>query len=188
MIFGSIFGTLYFEVLKFFKCLLGAFLSLLWSSWEPPRLEKHDFCIGKSHFCWMQFSVSWSSWCPSWVHLGAAWPVFTPKWFPKWARSRTKSQKIKCPEHVTIVDPIFNNGCTTFGVHSRAKNSTMQISSYNFPMLTFCFVMFWNKKNENWAKFEIGFGSPIGSKTNKMAQNQARWVQDGSRVPRLGSK
>ena len=37
---GSIFGTLSFEVLKVFKCLLGAFLSLLCSSWEASGPQK----------------------------------------------------------------------------------------------------------------------------------------------------
>ena len=35
----------FFEVLELFRWILGAFLSLLWSSWEPPRLKKYGFCI-----------------------------------------------------------------------------------------------------------------------------------------------
>ena len=48
--FGSVFGTLSFEVLKFFERLLGAFLSLLCSSWEAPRREKYGFPDVELHF------------------------------------------------------------------------------------------------------------------------------------------
>ena len=37
---GSIFGSLFLEVLELFGCLLGAFLGLLRLSWEASRAKK----------------------------------------------------------------------------------------------------------------------------------------------------
>ena len=39
--FVSIFGSLFFEVLELFGCLLGAFLGLLRLSWEATGPQKH---------------------------------------------------------------------------------------------------------------------------------------------------
>ena len=38
LLFGSIFGSRFFEVLELFGCLLGAFLGLLRLSWEASEL------------------------------------------------------------------------------------------------------------------------------------------------------
>jgi len=86
LFFCYIFRTLYYEVLKLFKCLLGAFLGLLYSSWEPPRREKHGFPIIRSHFLKMMLigalRLLMSSLGSS-LHLLAHAPKWTPKWTPK---------------------------------------------------------------------------------------------------------
>ena len=97
---GFMFGT-FFEVLKLFRCLVGASLSLLCSSWgrlgswEPPRLEKYWYCTGKHHFLKCCFSVLWGSRCLSCVHLGASYPVLSPKWLPKWTQNGTQNHTKK---------------------------------------------------------------------------------------------
>ena len=84
--FGSIFGTL-FEVLKLFKCLLGAFLNLSCSSWEPPRREKYGFPIVKSHFLKIMLfgtlRLLMSSLESSWRILAHSNPKTDPKTDPK---------------------------------------------------------------------------------------------------------
>ena len=88
---GSIFRTVFYEVLKLFKCLLGAFLSLLCSSWEPPRREKYGFATVKSHFLKMMLfgalKLSMAFLDPSWLLLGPIWSQNGlengPKKYPK---------------------------------------------------------------------------------------------------------
>ena len=90
--FGSIFGTLSFQVLKLFKCLLRAFLNLSYSSWEPPRREKYGFPMVKSHFLKMKhfgtlrFIVPSleSSWCILSHYDPKMDPKTNPKMNPKW--------------------------------------------------------------------------------------------------------
>ena len=85
----------FFEVLKLFKCLLGAFLNLLCSSWEasgPPKPEKKQMLF--QGFCKRSFFGLWSSQWPSWTHLGAflarsdpkTVPEMTQKSTPKWSK------------------------------------------------------------------------------------------------------
>ena len=89
--FGSIFKTLFYEVLKLFKCLLGAFLSLLCSSWEPPRREKYVFPMVKWHFLKMilfgALKLFMALLGPSWLLLGPIWsqndPENGPRNYPK---------------------------------------------------------------------------------------------------------
>ena len=87
LFFGSIFGTLSFEVLKLFKCLLGAFLNLSYSSWEPPRRKTYGFPIVKSHFLKMMLlgtlRLLMSSLESSWRILAHSNPKTDPKTDPK---------------------------------------------------------------------------------------------------------
>ena len=90
--FGSIFGTLSFQVLKLFKCLLRAFLNLSYSSSEPPRREKYCFPIVKSHFLKMMHFGTLrfimpsleSSWCILANYDPKTDPKKNPKISPKW--------------------------------------------------------------------------------------------------------
>ena len=103
--FGSIFGTLSFEVLKLFKCLLGAFLNLSYSSWEPPRREKYGFPIVKSHFLKMMLlgtlRLLMSSLESSWRILAHSNPKTDPKtdpkMDPKWTQNETRIWSIFGP-------------------------------------------------------------------------------------------
>ena len=85
--FCSIFKTLFYEVLKLFKCLLGAFLSLLCSSWEPPRREKYGFPIVKWHFLKMilfgALKLFMALLGPSWLLLGPIWSQNGPENYPQ---------------------------------------------------------------------------------------------------------
>ena len=90
-VFGSIFKPLFYQVLKLFKCLLGAFLSLLCSSWEPPRREKYCFLTVKWHFLKMipfgALKLLMALLGPSWLLLGPIWfqkgPKNGPRNYPK---------------------------------------------------------------------------------------------------------
>ena len=89
--FGIHFKTLFYEVLKLFKCLLGAFPSLLCSSWQPPRREKYGFHIVKRHFLEMILFGALKLFIalldPSWLLLGPIWsqngPENHPRNYPK---------------------------------------------------------------------------------------------------------
>ena len=115
IMFGSIFGTLLLEVLKLFKCLLGAFLSLLWASWEIPMPS-----LGPSRRLLAQLN---------------------PKMAPNKCNMLIKMRKTN-PGIAPVVDQILGKCWTTVGVHSGAKNSTVQITSYHFPMQKQYFCMF----------------------------------------------
>ena len=81
------FRTLIFRVLKHFKCLLRAVLSLLCSSWEPPRLKKYSFPVVKSHFLQLllfgTLRLLRSFLGPSWRIMAS----LAPKWLPKWTQN-----------------------------------------------------------------------------------------------------
>ena len=98
--FGSIFKTLFYEVLKLFKCLLGAFPSLLCSSWQPPRREKYGFPIVKWHFLKMMLfgalRLLMSSLGSSWHLLAHSCPKINPKMDPKSALKSVKKRPQNC--------------------------------------------------------------------------------------------
>ena len=96
--FGSVFKT--FLGGKLFKCLLGAFLSLLCSSWEPPRREKYGFLIVKSHFLKMMLfgalRLLMSSVGSSWHLLAHSCPKMDPKMDPKSNLKNVKKRPPNC--------------------------------------------------------------------------------------------
>ena len=126
-LFGSIFGTLSFEVLKLFKCLLGAFLNLSYSSWEPPRREKYGFPIVKSHFLKMMLfgtlRLLMSSLESSWRILAHSNPKTDPKTDPKMDPTWTQNWTKKC----SIFGPILAHLLTSFWGHFGVKKSTDEI-------------------------------------------------------------
>ena len=71
---GSILGSLVFEVLELFGCLLGAFMSLWSLSWEAPGPQKPRKTEGFLRFLQMQLFGSLESLMallvPSWLLLG----------------------------------------------------------------------------------------------------------------------
>ena len=91
-VFGSVFRT-FFEVLKLFKCLLGAFLNLLCSSWEASGKQKVF-----QGFCKCSFLGLWSSQWPPWTQLRSflarSGPKTVPKMAPqstqKWSKNKSK--------------------------------------------------------------------------------------------------
>ena len=109
--FGPIFRTLFYEVLKLFKCLLGAFLSLWCSSWEASGPQKPLKNILFLRFLQMQLFGSLKLWMalldPSWLLLGPIWsqngPEHDPKKMPK---SCPKNGPKNCPQKVE-----FPNDC-----------------------------------------------------------------------------
>ena len=114
-VFGSIFGTLSFEVLKLFKCLLGAFLNLSYSSWEPPRRKKYGFPIVKSHFLKMMLlgtlRLLMSSLESSWRILAHSNPKTDPKTDPKMDPKWTQNFIQMC----YIFGPLFEQFLDHFG-------------------------------------------------------------------------
>ena len=88
---GSIFRTVFSEVLKLFKCFLGAFLSLLCSSWEASGPQKPEKTNGFLSFLQMQLfgslKLSMALLDLSWLLLGPIWsqngPENGPKKYPK---------------------------------------------------------------------------------------------------------
>ena len=80
--FGSIFRTLFYEVLKLFKCLLGAFLSLFCLSWEasgPQKPEKEVFKVFANAAFWVSEPLN-GTLGPI---LAPSWPDLVPKLSPK---------------------------------------------------------------------------------------------------------
>ena len=81
----------FLEVLKFFKCLLGAFLSLLCSSWEASGPQKPQKTYSFSMFFQIQLfgslKLSMAILDPCWLLLGPIWsqngPENDPKKYPK---------------------------------------------------------------------------------------------------------
>ena len=73
----------FFEVLKLFKCLLGAFLSLLCSSWEASGPQKHWKTNCFLRFLQMQLfgslKFSMALLDPSWLLLGPIWSQNGPE-------------------------------------------------------------------------------------------------------------
>ena len=88
----------FFEVLKLFKCLLGAFLSLLCSSWEASGPQKHWKTNCFLRFLQMQLfgslKFSMALLDPSWLLLGPIWsqngPENGPPKYPKVVQKRSK--------------------------------------------------------------------------------------------------
>ena len=72
IIVGSNFGSLFFGVLEFFGCLLGAFLGLLTLFWEALRAKKRRISYAKTTFLKMQFFGSLKLLM---VLLGSSWPL-----------------------------------------------------------------------------------------------------------------
>ena len=136
--FGSVFRTLFYEVLKLFKCLLGAFLSLLCSSWEPPRSEKYGFPIVKSHFLKMMFlgtlRLLMSSLESSWLILAHSNPKRTPKRTPKWTQNGPKMK----PEVVQFLVPFLSTFWTILGGHFGTQKSTGEICSDSGSVVLQC--------------------------------------------------
>ena len=106
----------FFRALKLFKCLLRAVLSVLCSSWEPPRPKNYSFPKTNHTFRNCCFSVLWGSWRPSWVNLGASWPTLAPKWFTKCTQTKTRKSK-QIRNKWSFVNYILNRGLNHFGVH-----------------------------------------------------------------------
>jgi len=120
----------FFRAVKLFKCLLRVVLSVLCSSWEPPRLKNYSLPETNHIFCNYCFSVLWGSWRPYWVNLGASWPTLAPKWFTKCTQTKTRKSK-QIRNKWSFVNYTLNRGLNHFGVHfgphkSAGKNAVPQ--------------------------------------------------------------
>ena len=118
------FGTLFCKVLKLFECFLGVFLSFSCSFWEPPRLEKYGFCIGKQQFSRMcvfgTLKLLMSFLFPSSRFLSLYNPKMAPEINPKRDPTSEKNDLKICQ----LFNPIFTKfRATTFGVHFGPKKS-----------------------------------------------------------------
>ena len=92
------FGT-FFEVLKLFKCLFGASLSLSCSFWRclgNLQDSKSIVLHWEIRLLKMLYSVRWGSGFPSRAHLSAPYAVATPNWHPKWTQNKFQNHTKKC--------------------------------------------------------------------------------------------
>ena len=107
LIFGSNFGSLFLG----FWISLGASWELSWASWvslgRPQEWKNGDTPTRKPLFYKCSFLAFWSSWWPSWAHLGPLGPIWsqngpqngshkgskkwTKKWSQKWPKTGTAS-------------------------------------------------------------------------------------------------
>ena len=112
-VFRSIFEPLILRVLKLFKSLLRAVLSIWCSSWEPPRLKKCCFPMIKSFFLQILLFAT-SRLLRSF--LGPSWRImadFSSKMAPSDSQRSQTNNKKRC----TFLGPMFSNFGSNFGVH-----------------------------------------------------------------------
>ena len=112
-IFGFIFGSLVFEVLELFGCLLGAFMGLWSLSWEAPGPQKPRKTKGFLRFLQMQdfgsLRLLVALLGPSSPLLGPIWsqngPQNGPKSGPKSAQKLVKKMDPKITPKMTVLGP-----------------------------------------------------------------------------------
>ena len=88
----------FFEILKLFKCFLGASLSPVCSSWGGPLgsiQNSKNIVFGMQNNTFRKYCFSGYR-CHSCVHLVASYPVLTPKRLPKWPQNETQNQTTNC--------------------------------------------------------------------------------------------
>ena len=112
-IFGFIFGSLVFEVLELFGCLLGAFMGLWSLSWEAPGPQKPRKTNGFLRFLQMQdfgsLRLLVALLGPSSPLLGPIWsqngPQNGPKSGPKSAQKLVKKMDPKITPKMPVLGP-----------------------------------------------------------------------------------
>ena len=101
-IFGFIFGSLVFEVLELFGCLLGAFMGLWSLSWEAPGPQKPRKTKGFLRFLQMQ---DFGSLRLLVALLGPSSPLLGPIWSQNGPQNGPKSGPKSAQKLVQKMDP-----------------------------------------------------------------------------------
>ena len=116
--FGFIFGSLVFEVLELFGCLLGAFMGLWSLSWEasgPQKPEKQTWFF--KVFANAGFWVFEALGGPLGPILAPSWADLVPKWSPKWPQKWSK----KCSKMCSKNEPRNSPQNASFGPQNGPK-------------------------------------------------------------------
>jgi hypothetical protein len=106
--FGFIFGSLVFEVLELFGCLLGAFMGLWSLSWEAPGPQKPEKTNGFLRFLQMQDFGSLKLLV---ALLGPSSPLLGPIWSQNGPQNGPKSCPKNAQKFVQKNDPKKNPKC-----------------------------------------------------------------------------